>query len=307
MHADQVELTAADVAALVADQFPRWRHLTVRPLTSHGTVNVLFRLGADLVARFPLRPAAGPGRRDELLRVRDSTRRLAPLLPLAVAEPLAVGAPGAGYPGWWTVYRWIPGETAGLDVIADGDGFARDLAGFVTALHSVDTGGRVWDGRSRGGPLAGQDDEVRRALAESTRLVGTDRLAEIWARCRDADPAKAGVWIHADLMPGNLLLRDGRLAALIDLGALATGDPAVDLMPAWNLFDEPARTAYRHATGADDATWARGRGWALVQAIGALPYYARTNPVMADTARRTLDAVLADAVHNPSPPIDPER
>jgi aminoglycoside phosphotransferase (APT) family kinase protein len=293
MHADQVDLAAAEVAALVADHFPRWRHLPVRPLTSHGTVNALFRLGTDLVVRFPLRPGAGAERRDELLRVQDRTRRLAPLLPLAVAEPLAVGAPGAGYPGWWSVYRWIPGEAAGLDLIADGDGFARDLAGFVTALHCADTGGRAWDGHTRGGPLVGRDDDVRQSLAASTRLVDTDRLATIWARCRDAPPAVADVWIHADLMPGNLLVRDGRLAAVIDWEALCVGDPAVDLMPAWNLLPAGAREVYRRSLGVDDATWLRGQGWAVVQAIGALPYYVDTNPVMAGTARDTLAAVLA--------------
>jgi aminoglycoside phosphotransferase (APT) family kinase protein len=183
--------------------------------------------------------------------------------------------------------------TADLDVIADGDGFARDLAGFVTALHSVDTGGRVWDGHSRGGPLAGQDDEVRRALADSTGLVDTDRLAAIWARCRDAAPAKADVWIHADLMPGNLLVRDGRLAAVIDWEAVGVGDPAVDLMPAWNLLPAGAREVYRQALGVDDATWLRGQGWAVVQAIVALPYYVDTNPVMARTARDTLAAMTA--------------
>jgi aminoglycoside phosphotransferase (APT) family kinase protein len=100
------------------------------------------------------------------------------------------------------------------------------------------------------------------------------------------------VWLHADLMPGNLLLRDGRLAAVIDWGAVAVGDPAVDLMPAWNLLPAGARDTYRRSLGVDDATWERGRGWAVVQASMALPYYVDTNPVMAATARHTLAAVL---------------
>lgn len=292
MHADQVDVTASEVAALVAAQFPRWRHLPVRPLTSHGTVNALFRLGDDLVLRFPLRPGTDPTRHDELRREQDHARRIAAHVPLPVPQPLALGAPGEGYSGWWSVYRWIPGETAGGDTIGDPDGFARELAGFVTALHAMDTGGRTWDGVSRGGPLPAQDEEVRQALAASTGLVDTARLARIWAQCRDAAPASADVWIHADLMPGNLLVRDGRLAAVIDLEALAVGDPAVDLMPAWNLLPTGAREVYRRALGVDDATWQRGRGWAIVQAIVALPYYVDTNPVMAATARATLAAIL---------------
>ncbi|MEU5945246.1 aminoglycoside phosphotransferase family protein [Micromonospora sp. NPDC047465] len=293
MHADQVDVTADVVTALVADQFPRWRGLPVRPVTSYGTVNALFRLGEDIVLRFPLQPGVGPELREDLRREQEDARRLAPHVPLPVPEPVALGEPGEGYPGPWTAYRWIPGETAGDRSIGDPVEFARDLAGFVRALHEVDTGGRAWNGRTRGGPLPARDEYVRSCLAESAHLTDTARVARVWAECRDA-PAHDGpdVWIHADLMPGNLLVRDGRLAAVIDLGAVCVGDPAVDLMPAWNLLPPGARETYRRALGTDDATWARGRGWAIVQAVGALPYYVDTNPVMADTARRTLDAVL---------------
>jgi aminoglycoside phosphotransferase (APT) family kinase protein len=283
MHADQVDITVPQIAALVAAQFPQWRQLPVRPVTSHGTVNALFRLGDDLLLRFPLRPDPDATRQRQ---AQDHARRIAPRVPLAVPEPLGLGAPGDGYPGWWSAYRWIPGD----HVIGDAGQFAREMAGFVSALHGIDTGGRTWDGVSRGGPLAAQDDEVQQALAQ---IEDTDRLRRIWARCRDAEPASADVWIHADLMPGNLLSRDGRLAAVIDLEAMAVGDPAVDLMPAWNLLPAGARDTYRRALDVDDATWLRGQGWAVVQAAVALPYYVDTNPMMAATARRTLAAILA--------------
>ncbi|MET8045225.1 aminoglycoside phosphotransferase family protein [Micromonospora sp. NPDC005215] len=293
MHADQVDVSADVVAALVAEQFPRWRGLPVRPLPSAGTVNALFRLGTEFVLRFPLRPSADPALRDTLRREQEHAVLLAAHLPVAVPEPLALGAPGDGYPGSWTAYRFIPGETAQPDRIDDPDVFARDLAAVVVALHGIDTGGRSWPGFGRGGPLADQDADVRAALAVSGELTDTAALAEVWDRCRNArrdDPAD--VWIHADLMPGNLLVRDGRLAAVIDLESVKVGDPAVDLMPAWNLLDPGSRETYRRALGVDDATWERGRGWALEQAINALPYYVDTNPVMAGIARHTLLAVL---------------
>ena len=292
MHADQVDVAVADVAGLVAQQFPRWAGRPVHPIASHGTVNALFRLGDDVVLRFPLRPGPGEDRRRELAAVQDHARRFAGQVPVAVPESLGLGAPGPGYPGWWSAHRWIPGETATPGRLGDAGAFARELAGFVSALHRVGTGGRGWDGHSRGGPLAGQDDDVRQALAQSTHLVDTARLAGIWARCRDARPATAAVWLHADLMPGNLLVRAGRPVAVIDWEAAGVGDPAVDLMPAWNLLPAGAREAYRQALGVDDATWERGRGWAIVQAVVALPYYVHTNPVMAATARDTLAAVL---------------
>jgi aminoglycoside phosphotransferase (APT) family kinase protein len=210
---------------------------------------------------------------------------------LEVPEPLAIGEPGPGYPGPWAAYRWIDGAPART---ADGD-FARDLAGFVRELHAMDTGGRTWSGQGRGRPLSTNDSSVRAALAESTHLADTGALTRIWESCRaDSGADVRPVWIHADLMPGNLLVRDGRLAAVIDLGTVTVGDPAVDLMPAWNLLPAGARSAYRAALGVDDAAWARGRGWALVQAIVALPYYVDTNPAMAANARHTLDALLAE-------------
>ncbi|PYC76081.1 aminoglycoside phosphotransferase [Micromonospora arborensis] len=293
MHVDQVDVSADVVAALVAEQFPRWRALPVRPLASAGTVNALFRLGTEIVLRFPLQPSTDPELRAELRQEQEYAGLLAAHLPVAVPEPLGLGEPGAGYAGPWTAYRFIPGETAQLDRVGDLDTFARDLASVVTALRGIDTGGRAWPGSGRGGPLAAQDAGVRSALALSGGLTDTARLAEVWDRCRDTPGHDAAaVWVHADLMPGNLLVRDGRLAAVIDLETVNVGDPAVDLMPAWNLLDAGARETYRQALGVDDATWERGRGWALMQAINALPYYIETNPVMAGIAQHTLRAVL---------------
>ncbi|MFF5182081.1 aminoglycoside phosphotransferase family protein [Micromonospora sp. NPDC000316] len=293
MHAGQVEVSADVVAALVAEKFPHWRRLPVRPLASTGTVNALFRLGAEIVLRFPLLPNSGPDLRAELRREQEHARLLAAHLPVAVPEPLGLGEPGEGYQGPWTAYRWIAGETARAERVGGSDVFASDLAAVVAALHGVGTGGQSWPGFGRGGPLADQDADVRSALAVSGDLADTARLAEVWTRCRDTPRHDAAdVWIHADLMPGNLLVRDGRLVAVIDLGAVGVGDPAVDLMPAWNLLDAGSRETYRRALGVDDATWERGRGWALLQAINALHYYVETNPVMADIARRTLRAVL---------------
>ncbi|MEU8213414.1 phosphotransferase [Micromonospora sp. NPDC049044] len=168
MHADQVDVLAEVVAALVAGQFPRWRGLPVRPLRSAGTVNALFRVGSDVVLRFPLRPSTGTELRDELRQEQEYARLLAAYLPVAVPEPLGLGAPGDGYPGWWTAYRFIPGETAQPDRIDDLDVFASDLAAVVVALHDIDTGGRSWSGFGRGGPLADQDADVRAALARHT-------------------------------------------------------------------------------------------------------------------------------------------
>ncbi len=293
MHADQADVTAGVVAGLVASQFPQWRDLPVQAMTSHGTVNALFRLGEQIVLRFPLRPSLDPKLREELAREQENARRIAAHSPVPVPEPLALGEPGPGYPGPWAAYRWIPGGTATPEGAGTSVTFARDLAGFVTALHGMDTGGRRWDGRGRGGPLQDKDEYVRSALGQSGDLTDTAGVAKLWDRCLALPPREGpDVWVHTDLMPGNLLVRDGRLAAVIDVEGVCVGDPAVDLMPAWNLLAGGAREAFRSALAVDGVTWERGRGWAILQAIVALPYYVTTNPVMADTARHTLNAVL---------------
>lgn len=111
-----------------------------------------------------------------------------------------------------------------------------------------------------------------------------------------ARPATAAPgWVHGDLEPGNLLVEGGRLAAVIDFAGLGLGDLAVDLLPAWSLFDEPARRAFRSAIEADDDLWARGRGWALTTALVALPYYWHTWPAMVQRSQAKIEAVLTDA------------
>jgi aminoglycoside phosphotransferase (APT) family kinase protein len=277
-------MTPATAHTLATTQFPQWRALPIIEVASGGTVNDLYRLGDDIVLRFPREPVADPA---PLIAEQDHARRIQPHVPVQVPEPLALGGPGEGYAGYWTAARWIPGSLPHDDVAPS------DLAAFVRALHAVDTDGRSHDGHGRGGPLHNHDEWVRHSLARSTHLTDTGRLTDIWAASLAA-PAHRGhdVWIHADLMPGNLLVRDGRLTAVLDLGAMNIGDPAVDYMPAWNLFTPPQAAEYRRALDAPDDAWERGRGWALLQAIGALWYYEHTNRAMFTTARRTLDAIL---------------
>ena len=111
-----------------------------------------------------------------------------------------------------------------------------------------------------------------------------------------AAPAWKGppVWLHADLIPGNLLVRDGRLAGVLDFGAMATGDPAYDVTPAWHLLDRISRPAFLEIVGADDAMRRRARGLVVSGGVIALPYYLHTNPSMVATARRGIEEVLAD-------------
>ena len=106
---------------------------------------------------------------------------------------------------------------------------------------------------------------------------------------------RADVWVHGDLLPGNLLVVDGRLSAVIDFGGLNVGDPACDLQPAWNVFAGDSRRRFLADLEVDRASWLRDRGWALYQAVSALPYYWDTNPGMIRQATHALAQVLVDA------------
>lgn len=295
MHPGQLHVSADTAAALVAEQFAHWRGLPIRPVDSHGTVNLLHRLGDDLVLRFPLLPGDVDEIRATLEAEADAARRLLGRLPVASPEPVALGEPGGGYPLPWAVYRWLPGTVASAAGVAGSTTFARDLAETVRAVRTMDTGGRCFSGDMRGGLLPDHDRSVATYLGAAVGMIDTDRLHRLWARFRETPRSEPDVWTHGDLMPGNLLVRDdGRLGAVIDVGSLAPADPALDLQPAWSLLDPEARTAFRESLGIDDEEWGRGKGWSLAQAVGCLAYYRVTNPPMSRTAHRTLRALLDD-------------
>jgi aminoglycoside phosphotransferase (APT) family kinase protein len=289
MHDEELETDASLVGRLLVAQFPHWADLPVEPVQSSGTDNAIYRLGDDMAVRLP--------------RIHWATEqpelehrwlpRLAPQLPLAIPIPLALGAPGEGYPWRWSIHRWLGGETATLERVADPASFAEQLAEFVTALQRVDATGGPPAGR--GVPLAMRDAPTRAAIEELHGMVDTDAMTVVWdAALRVPEWNGPGVWIHGDLAPGNLLVVAGRLSAIIDFGCLGVGDPACDSIVAWNLLTAGTRNAYRAALRVDDDTWDRGRGWALSVALIQLPYYETRSPVLAAGARYTLNEVLAD-------------
>ncbi|WP_327191390.1 aminoglycoside phosphotransferase family protein [Streptomyces xinghaiensis] len=281
------------VRRLVAGQFPRWAGLPVRRVPSGGTVNAMFRLGDGMVVRLPMTEG---GAADVSLE-QEWLPRLAPQLPTAVPGVLGAGRPAEGYPWPWSVYRWLEGRNPEPEALSDPVRLAGDLAGFVAAMRSIPVPPGV-PRAHRGGPVASLDTETRAAIGRLRGIpqegVDCDAVTAVWEDALRA-PGWGGppVWLHADLMPGNLLVDGGgRLTAVIDFGCTGTGDPACDLFPAWNLLPAGAREVFRETLGADDASWRRGRGRTLSQAVIALPYYRKTNPAMARNARHVIRAVL---------------
>jgi aminoglycoside phosphotransferase (APT) family kinase protein len=294
MHADEFEIDESLVRELLESQFPEWADLSLEVLPSSGTDNVMVRLGGDKAVRLPRHERASGQVEIEHLWL----PRIAPQLPLGVPEPLALGRPDRGFPWPWSIGRWLEGSPATTDQIAEPRQAAMALGQFVAAMQQID----LPDGPSpsvsnsfRGIPLRHRDVPTRHALAQLRGTIDTDAASEAWDEALRA-PAweRPGVWLHGDLQVGNLLARDGRLDAVIDFGCLCVGDPACDVMAAWTYLTGETRETFRAQLSVDDATWARGRGWALSMGLIALPYYRGTNPVFTDVAQRMVLEVLAD-------------
>ncbi|MEU9687606.1 aminoglycoside phosphotransferase family protein [Amycolatopsis japonica] len=251
---------AIDIALarrLIDTQFPQWAGLPLLPYAPAGSDHVIYRLGENLSVRLPRHDGAI----EQAAKEAEWLPRLAPHLPLAV--PVLVGAGAA----------------------------AVALAGFLTALHRIDAGTTE---DLTGRPLATRDTSTRLAIAKVGDAFDTAAMTDLWDTALAA-PGRGGppVWFHGDFHTGNLLTTNGRLSAVIDFGELGVGDPARDLIIAFTLMSAETRATFRTALDVDDATWTRGRGWALATGLNAYVSYAAVNPrVAAQTTRQITQALL---------------
>lgn len=291
---DRIVISTQQVRALIASQFPQWAGLDVRPVELSGWDNRSFRLGDDMLVRLP--SAAG-----YVAQVEKEHRwlpKLAPLLPLPIPKPLAIGEPGRDYPFPWSVYGWLDGEPLAVHLghinLAT---LAVDVAAFLKALEGINATDGPLAGEHnfhRGGSLAVYDGEARAAAAHLADEVDQTLAMEIWQLALSSSWQGQGVWVHGDIAEGNLLVRNGRLSAVIDFGSSGVGDPSSDLILAWNVLDAESRNVFRLAMDLDDATWQRGRGWALWKALITLKAQRGRDEKLAEWSRRTIREVIAD-------------
>lgn len=262
---------------------------------SQGTDNALFRIGDDLLARFPLQPGDAVATRRWLDSEACAASELLGRTRFRTPEPVAIGEAGSGYPLPWSVQTWLPGTTATDQDLAGSVAFAHDLAGFISDVRAIDTGGRAFRGRGRGGDLKAHDAWMETCFARSEPVLDVPPLRRAWAAMRELPRSAADVMNHGDLIPGNVLVASGRLTGIIDVGGLGPADPALDLVSAWHLLEPGPRQVLRDDLHCDDLDWARGRAWAFVQAMGLVWYYAQSNPAMNQLGRRTLCRIMAPA------------
>jgi aminoglycoside phosphotransferase (APT) family kinase protein len=288
-----VAIDAELARRLVDTQFPQWAGLPLRLVDPAGSDHVIYRLGGEASVRLPRHAGAIGQAKKEL----EWLPRLAPCLPLAVPVPLGVGEPAFGYPWPWAVSRWLDGATATAAALGDSRAAAVQLGDFLVALQRfAPTEIPALAAREdlRGQLLAERDAATRAAIAATSDVFDAAAVTRLWDEALSAPGwDRPPVWVHGDFHTGNLLTVDGRLSAVIDFERLGIGDPACDLMIAFTLLSASGRAAFRDTLDVDDATWTRGRGWALTGGIIAYASYGDRSPRVAAQTTRQITAALA--------------
>jgi aminoglycoside phosphotransferase (APT) family kinase protein len=283
------------VRRLIATQFPHWEGLFVTPVLPGGWDNSTFRLGKTMSVRLPNAQRYV----SQVAKEHEWLPKLAPHLPFPIPSPIAQGKPGEGYPWPWSICRWIEGNPVQQDSTTNLAHLATDLARFLTALHKIDPAGGPIAGAHnfhRGGSLRVYDEETRNSIAMLATEIDANAAIRLWETALSTGWRNPPVWVHGDIAIGNLLVRNNRLAAVIDFGNSGIGDPACDLVMAWTYFDANNRAAFRATLPhLDAATWARGRGWALWKALITLaPQHGTISPKEIESAHQTIRAALTD-------------
>ncbi len=288
---NQLIIDAALAHGLVASQFPKWKDLPIQSVALSGWDNRTFHLGDEMLIRMPSSAEYAA----QVEKEQHWLPKLSSLLPLPIPVPLAIGKPGEGYPWKWSIYCWIEGETAVSSHIENLSDFASDLAQFLKALESIDSTGGPMPGLHsfyRGGPLKTYDAEVRRAIAILKDKIDVEDVTKVWEDALGTTWEGKPVWVHGDIAPGNLLVQNGKLSAVIDFGQLTVGDPACDLAIAWTFFQGDSRKIFQKMLPLDARTWARGRGWALWKALIVAAGLTNTIAAEAGACWRIIDEVL---------------
>jgi len=295
MTDDALDINVNLVKQLVSSQFPDWSDLPITEVHPNGWDNRTFRLGGKMSVRLPSAERYS-------LQV-DKEQKWLPILsqklPLPVPIPLAKGEPNHKYPYNWSIYEWIDGDTATPKRIDDMSKFATALGGFLIALRRINTSGGPGPGPGhRGGDLNVYNDQTQQAIQilRSKSNLDTKLLVEVWDAAVASKWVNPPVWIHGDVSSGNILVKDGEIAAVIDFGSAAIGDPACDLSIAWTMFDKDSRDAFRISMDLDDDTWARGKGWTLWKSLILLSGIDKTNTFEAKRSLETVYQLLNENV-----------
>jgi aminoglycoside phosphotransferase (APT) family kinase protein len=305
IHDDEPDTSEPVVRALLRSELPNWAESPVEYLTTSGTDNAMWRIRTgellDVVVRLPRRPGAAANvlSESELLQRIEMTE-----IGRVVRTPRVrhVGQPHECFAHHWSVLQWIDGTdawTARDDLNGSAlTTLAIELATTISIIGRTDIDGvRDRAPGNRGGPLGPLLENLEKWLSSpewnASHLLDVSAVRRLAAEALEIidEPVTTG-FVHGDLIPGNLLVDDGHLTAIIDWGGAGRGDLAQDLAPAWAVLAPHERAAFKDAVACTDAAWIRGRTFELEHAVGGVLYYVPRRHPLGDVMSRTLGRIL---------------
>ena len=280
------------VRKLIDSQFPQWSDLAINTVPRGGWDNRTFRLGKKLLVRLPSDESyvAQVGKEQQWLPF------LKERLSTTIPDVVGLGKPEHGYAWPWSIYGWIEGKDAGSDTGTGSTGLAKSVARFIRELHKVETSNAPPPGLHnyfRGAHLKAYDADTKAYAQLLSNDICADTALGIWTGAMDTQWTSEPVWIHGDLEPSNILVREGKLVAVIDFGNCAVGDPACDLVMAWTYFNKQTRECFRSTLDIDSDTWERGRAWALWKALFRMSETMKMRDKEFCTAKRLATGILS--------------
>lgn len=285
-----MEITVALVQQLIKEQFSDWQNLPIRKVAKSGHDNRTFHLGNTMTVRLP-------SGQEYALQVEKENKWLPYLqehLTYPISNPIAVGKPSPRFPLPWSINAWLEGETLDAIDTIDKNQLAKDLALFLKELQAVDTADGPVAGPHnfyRGGNLTVYHQETIAALEILKDRLPVNTLLSIWNKAIASTYQGKGVWVHGDIAPGNLLIREGSLAGIIDFGILGVGDPSCDYAMAWTYFDQESRKLLFRYSGHEEEMFIRAKGWALWK---ALITYTSDELERKENAKKTIEEILKE-------------
>ncbi len=292
MHSDQINIELRLARQLIHDQFPEFQGEEIVALDTAGTVNAIFRIGTGYAARFPLR-MTDPDECTSMLEAEaNASAEFCLYCPFPSPRPIGIGRGTSVFPLSWQVQTWVEGTTATPNSMSSSPLFAGDLVRLITSLRRADLKGRKFSGGGRGGNLPDHDDWMEICFTKSEGLLDVERLRRMWSDFRELPSLERETMSHKDLIPANLLVREGRLSGILDTGTFGPADPALDLVVAWHVLDLDNRAVFRELLQVGDLEWNRGAAWAFQQSMGLVWYYRQTNKIMSYLGQSTISRLL---------------
>jgi len=289
----QLDITRALAYKLITEQFPEYAHLPVLEVEKQGHDNRTYRLGNDMLIRMPTAESYA-------LKVpieQELLPKLAPHLNVNIPVLIKMGMSSKNYPYPFSIYKWLEGTSINLLTLSTGemDRVAFDLAKFLKELQSIDDVDGPVPGQHnwwRGSHISVYDKGAREQIAALSTSIYQGKAIDLWKRASKTKWDKPPVWIHGDFASGNMLIKDGKLSAIIDFGGICLGDPACDLVIAWTFLKDNARDIFIREMALNEDTWLRAKAWALWKATFELCQIADKNSPEALIQKRIIEEAI---------------